>query len=184
MLRNPKVVNWLELGKKRFADAGIVGINIPEMSKEMGVAKSSFYFFFNSKEEYLNQLFAFWEMEGTDRLMAMVNHITDPAKRFFALGKMIEGNLENEFFYFQLKLYAGNHDHAKKFVESVDQKRKIFGTSIFKDAGQSDEDAEFHRTYMKVFFLGRIALMMGHDTDPYYPNFTKEEILKLFGFKK
>jgi len=84
---------------------------------------ASFYFFFNSKEEYLNQLFAYWVVTGTSNLIAMVNQIQDPARRFFALGKMIEENLENEFFYFQLKLYCRENEHgddsSKKLTISV-----------------------------------------------------------------
>jgi hypothetical protein len=148
------------------------------------VAKTSFYFFFNSKEEYLNQLFAYWEMDGTDRIYAMVNRITDPVKRFLALGKMIDGNVENEHFYFQLKLYAKEHKYARIFLDSVSKKRINIATKIFKDAGFSDEEAEAKRRVMKVMTLGHQALMMGYDPDPLYPENTIDDILGMFGLKK
>ena len=53
MIKGLKYRRWLEMGQRRFAKDGIQGININHMSEEMGVAKTSFYFFFNSKEEYL-----------------------------------------------------------------------------------------------------------------------------------
>jgi len=184
MLRNPKLVHWQAVGKRRFAESGINGIHIDDMSKEIGVAKTSFYFFFNSKQEYLNQLFAFWELEGTDRLYAMVNHIEDPVKRFLALGRLIEENIENEHFYFQLKLYAKHNKHAVKFLESVDEKRRNIAVKIFKDAGQSPEDIEKHRAFMSVFYMGRIALTMGYNSESACYEPTQDELLRLFGFKK
>ena len=182
--QNPKIQKWLDIGKRRFAENGIAGININEMSEEMGVAKTSFYFFFSSKEEYLNQLFAYWVVTGTTNLIAMVNQIKDPAKRFLALGKMIEENVENEFFYFQLKLYCKYHKHARKFLEDTDRQRVDFSKKIFKDAGQSDEQAEHSRRMMKVFTMGTLALKSGYDTDPYYPELSPDQILQLFGLKK
>jgi len=184
MLRNPKIVHWLEIGKRRFAESGIKGIHIDEMSEEIGVAKTSFYYFFNGKEEYLNQLFAYWEFEGTDRLYAMVNYIEDPVKRFLALAKLIEENDENEYFYFQLKLYAKNNKHAIKFLESVDLKRKNIAIKIFEDSGQTPEEIDKHRALMMVFYLGRIALKMGYDTGHAYLNPSQGELLKMFGLKK
>ena len=182
--QNPKIQKWLEIGKRRFADDGVNGININEMSEEMGVAKTSFYFFFNSKEEFLNQLFAYWVVVGSDNLIAMVNQIENPAKRFFALGKMIESNVENEFFYFQLKLYAKNNEHARPFLKEADDKRKNFSRKLFNDAGQSAKEVEKNRRMMRVHFMGRMALMMGYDADPSYPEYSKDELLEMFGLNK
>ena len=179
--QNPKIQKWLDIGKKRFADKGAQGININEMSEEIGVAKTSFYFFFSSKEEYLNQLFAYWVVTGTTNLIAMVNQINDPGKRFLALGKMIESNFEGEFFYFQLKLYSRENKHGRKFLEDADRQRVAFSTKIFKDAGQSDEQAEHSRRMMKVFTMGTLALKSGYDSDPYYPELTPDKLLKMFG---
>jgi len=184
MLRNPKIVHWLEVGKKRFAESGISGIHIDDMSKEIGVAKTSFYYFFNSKKEYLNQLFAFWELEGTDRLYAMVNHIEDPTKRFLTLGKLIEENIENEYFYFQLKLYANKNHHAVKFLDNVDSKRKNIATKIFQDAGQSPDEIKKHQPLMFIFYMGRIMTKMGHDSGLVNLEPTRDELLQMFGLKR
>ena len=179
--QNPKIQKWLDIGKRRFSQDGIGGININEMSEEMGVAKTSFYFFFNNKEEYLNQLFAYWVNIGTTNIISMVNQISDPGKRLLALGKMIEENQENEFFYFQLKQYCKKNTHGRPFLHEADEQRVKFSTKIFKDAGQSDEQAEQSRRMMKVLFVGTLALKSGYDADPLYPEIQKDELLKMFG---
>jgi len=182
--QNPKIQKWLDIGKRRFAEKGSAGIHINEMSEEIGVAKTSFYFFFNNKEEYLNQLFAYWVVVGTTNLIAMVNQIENPTKRFLALGRMIEENLENEYFYFQLKYYCKNNEHGRQFLEESDRQRVAFSTKLFKDAGQSDEQAEQSRRMMKVFFMGTLALKSGYDADPHYPELPPDKILQMFGLKK
>ena len=37
---------------------------------------------------------------------------------------------------------------------------------------------------MRVYFMGQIALMMGFDADPSYPELNKSELLTMFGLKK
>ena len=181
---NPKLQKWLDVGKRRFAHSGIEGININEISEEVGVAKTSFYYFFNSKEEFLDQLFAFWVLDGTDRLYAMVSEIKDPAKRFLTLSRLIEENTENEFFYFQLKLYAKDHPEARRFLDVVDRKRKAISVKLFRDAGQSDEQILKNRLQMRMLYMGNVALDMGYVTEPLSYRPSKEELLKLFGLNK
>ena len=181
--QNPKVQKWLDIGKRRFAEEGIHGIKVNEMSDEIGIAKTSFYFFFTTKEEYLNQLFSYWQYDGTERIFSMVSQIQNPVKRFLALIKMIEDNSENEAFYFQLKLYAKRHKHARRFLELVEDKRAYISNGIFKDAGFSDEDVEAKRRMMKVFIMGHQVLMTGYNYDP-IPEYSKDEILELFGLNK
>ena len=153
MEQNPKINKWLNIGIRRFSKQGDLGININDMSEEMGVAKTSFYFFFNSRDEYLEQLFAYWVNEGTIKLINMVDRISDPAKRFLALSKMIESNMENEAFYFQLKLFAENNQFARPYLDEADKQRNQFSLQIFLDAGHSSENAERLRRRMKVFFI-------------------------------
>ena len=181
--QNPKIQKWLDIGIRRFAAHGIDGINVNDMSKEVGVAKTSFYFFFNSKEEYLDQLFAYWEMEGTDQLYAMVNQISDPAKRFLALGKLIIANPENEFFYFNLKLIALTNEKARIHLTNVENKRNNIITKLLKDAGQSEQEIQLNRCKMKIIFYGQAALMMGYNNKGNNVQLPPEEIMKMLGIK-
>ena len=184
MINNLKYKRWLELGKKRFAEEGIQGININHLSDEVGVAKTSFYFFFKSREEYLEQLFAYWVNEGTTKLITMVNRISDPAKRFLAIGKMIEENHENELFYYQLKLFARNNAFARPYLDETDNQRKNFALKMFKDAGHSAEDAKRLWARMRVYYMGMQALQMGYNSDDVFPELTPDQLLHFFEFTK
>ena len=88
------------------------------------------------------------------------------------------------FFYFQLKLYAKNNEHAIPFLKEADDKRKNFSRKLFNDAGQSAKEVEKNRRMMRVYFMGRMALMMGYDADPSYPEYSKDELLEMFGLNK
>ena len=47
----------VERSQKTVIKKGVEAVNIDEMSKKLGVAKTSFYHFFKSKSEFLDRLF-------------------------------------------------------------------------------------------------------------------------------
>ena len=55
----PKIVaqkkDWIELGYKLFSETGISGIVIEKMSKILNCNKSSFYWHFKAKKEFIQQ---------------------------------------------------------------------------------------------------------------------------------
>ncbi len=65
LYEQPRLVPWLKVGIKRFAADGLEGLNINEISAEIKISKTSFYHFFGSKQEYINELFEHWLQEGT-----------------------------------------------------------------------------------------------------------------------
>lgn len=56
----PKIVakkeDWIKLGYKRFADQGVSGINVEKMAKALKVNKSSFYWHFKTRKDFIEQL--------------------------------------------------------------------------------------------------------------------------------
>ena len=184
MAKSTKIQQWLNIGKRRFSEEGIKGINIQEMSVEMKVAKTSFYHFFSTRDEFLNQLFNYWEYDGTDRIIALFDQIGDPIKRMHAIFELVNKNKENEFFYYHLKLYSKDNPEGRKFIDNADLKRGKQLFKIFKELEFSDTIALKKSRLMKTVLLGRFSLMMGYVNDEYDFNLSKNEILEMMGIKE
>jgi AcrR family transcriptional regulator len=135
MQKNSKALRWLKEGKKRYANDGIKGININEMSKSIGVSKTSFYFHFKTKEEYLKHLYNYWIEEGSTSVMNKVAIIDDLHARFRKLMELAFHNVENDKFLFQLRMLAYTNSTALQFVKRVENKRKKYATKFFTDMG-------------------------------------------------
>lgn len=58
--------DWLKIGLIFFSLEGVNGLKIERLAKELGVAKSSFYWHFKDREDLLNQLLDFWIHEYTE----------------------------------------------------------------------------------------------------------------------
>ena len=126
MRRNPKAKRWLAEGKRRFANEGIKGININEMAKSIGVAKSSFYFMFKNQQVYWKELLKYWEIEGTYQITERVSVIDDPKAKFRKLMELALDNNENDRFLFMLRPYAQVNPEAKRVLSRIENFREGF----------------------------------------------------------
>lgn len=164
---------WLEEAHIRFFEQGITGINIEDISKTIGVAKTSFYHFFNSKEEFLEKLFEKWEYEGTDLLIAKFSPISDPISRIEnVLNYVFTKNIENEIFLMQLQRLALIDTLAAKYLIRAKKKRMAFTLKFFTDMGYETLDAEKKAMLWYTYATGRI-------TNKDNKKFSNEEILSV-----
>ena len=104
MKNNPQKTNFLDAGIRRFAERGIDGIKIDELCEEIGISKSSFYHYFESKKGFVEKLFDYWYEITHGNVSEQVNKIDDATERFLMLKKMIDANEEVEYCFLQMKL--------------------------------------------------------------------------------
>lgn len=96
----------LKVGKKLFAEEGISAINIVRLSKVVGRSKSSFYFLFKTRENFILELIEYWGAECTDRIIEEVREMEKPVEQFKKLMVLAYTDYENNKFLMQLRVYA------------------------------------------------------------------------------
>lgn len=151
---NPKAVQWLKEGKKRFAQDGISGLNILEMSKRIGIAKTSFYFLFKSKDEFIKQLLKYWVEEGTNSIINAVAVIDDPHARFRKLLELALNNIENDKFLFHLRDYSQNNAYAANVLKDLENSRLKYLNKIFTEMGYAPNVCKKKAKDVYYFYLG------------------------------
>ena len=154
-MRNPKLQLWLDAGIKRFAQNGLKGLNVSEIAKKIGTAPSSFYHFFNTKEDYLKDLIDYWHEQGSMKIIKEVFLEDEPDKAINLLFKL---EFENNFIYecFLLQLRAASHDNElfKKKIEETDKLRVSFLTSLLARKGLNEEEAKRKASQIHSYVTG------------------------------
>lgn len=154
-MKNPKLQPWLDVGVKRFALNGLKGLNISEMAKEAETAASSFYHYFNTKEEYLEELLDYWHEEGSMRIVKEVFLEEEPLKAIRKLFKLIfETNFIYECFLMQLRAASYENEMFLKKVNETDKFRISFLTSLLARTGLSDKEAKTKATQIRNYVTG------------------------------
>ena len=121
-MRNPKLKPWLDEGIRRVSINGHADLKISEIAINIGISKSSFYHFFNTKEEYLEQLIEYWEEE--EETVNIIKHVLlqknlkEPIT--FLLNHTFSVNFENELVLQQFRASAATSEYQKKrYMRSI-----------------------------------------------------------------
>ena len=181
MKNNPQINNFLDVGIRRFAERGIDGIKVDEICEDVGVAKSSFYHYFGSKKKFTERIFEYWFEITHSSTIKEVKDINNPRERFLKLKEIIDSNMDIEYFFLQLKLYALTNKKAQETIERASHARYKAVFEIFKLAGKSDEEADSKTRIWTMIYYGRVALMHGYAGSVDEIDIPDEGILKILG---
>lgn len=157
-MKNPKLKPWLDSGISRIAKYGLSGINVSEMADEIKIAKSSFYHYFTTKDEYLNQLLEYWEQEGTIRIIKdslLHPDLEQPVRHL--LDQVFEFNFVHEFVLQQFRTSSIDNKNIHKKVAEIDQIRVSFLTVLINKSGYTGTEAKKKAKQVYIFFLGNLS---------------------------
>lgn len=157
-MRNPKLKPWFDSGINRIAKYGLSGINVSEMAEETKIAKSSFYHYFATKDEYLDQLLQYWEEEGTLRIIknVLLHPIPSQPVRHL-LENILEINFAHECVLQQFRISPSENRNIHRKVAEIDQIRISFLTNMLNKSGYTGTEADKKARQVYIFFLGIFA---------------------------
>jgi AcrR family transcriptional regulator len=118
----PHKTIWIEAGYERFAQAGLAGLKVEALAKQVGVSKSSFYHHFADMELFVEQLLARHTQQAA--VLAekeLQSRRIDPD----LIGVLLEHKMDL-LFSRQLRV----HRNHKAFGEALAQSDQIIGHSF------------------------------------------------------
>lgn len=157
-MKNPKLKPWLDAGISRIAKYGLSGINVSEMAEETKIAKSSFYHYFTTKDEYLLQLLEYWEEQGTIRIIknALLHpDLGQPVRK--VLDNVLEINFVHECVLQQFRISSYDNKVILDKVKEIDHIRVSFLTTMVNKSGYTGAEAKKKARQVYIFFLGTLA---------------------------
>jgi AcrR family transcriptional regulator len=154
----PKIIakkqDWVNLGFKLFSEKGISGIVIEKMAKKLKVNKSSFYWHFKTKNEFIQQLIEFWVNNETEQIIRLTNNEKSALQKFKTLIKLSYKKMPNQDFIFYLKRYAQKEKRIKSIIEKIDFQRIDYVKSLLQGMGYSELDANIKSSLFYKHLIG------------------------------
>ena len=176
----PKIVatkdQWIELGYHLFSQTGIRGLNVDKMSKELKCNRSSFYWHFKTKSDFVHQVIDHWIKVETDQVILEVEKCkTDKEKlqKFLMIAFKNEPYLEFAFF---LKRYAKNNKYAQSIVDKIDKRRLRFTADLLEKNGYSKRESEIKANIFFKFLIGHHELNKNKTQSKNYLKPIKKEL--------
>jgi AcrR family transcriptional regulator len=154
----PKVVateeQWLQKGIERFSQNGIEGLVIERMSIELGCSKSSFYWYFKNRGEFVRRVVERWMEQATDQVMQYTKaQGTIEQQINQLLVQMFSVTRKGDFLFYLRKLSAEDPDY-QEIIDRMEYERIHFGQELLEKAGLTPKRAEQKSRILYHYYLG------------------------------
>ena len=152
--------DWLNLAIETLVNEGIDQVKVQVMSKKLGVARSSFYWFFESIQDLQNQLLSHWLTRNTDPI---IERAFRPAPNVIrAVCNVFECWVDPDLFDPNLDAairYWGRRDPAvRAIVDKADTKRLEAVARMFMRYDYPEEEALIRARVLYFTQIGHYTL--------------------------
>ncbi|MEO1538533.1 MAG: TetR/AcrR family transcriptional regulator [Pseudomonadota bacterium] len=159
--------DWLTAARDRLVSAGVGDVKILTLAQHLGVARSSFYWYFADRADLLDALLADWEARNT---RCIVEKCEQPAKsisealcNFFAC--FVDPQLFDHGLDFAIREWSRRDTELRQRVDAADTARIASVTAMFVNHGYETQDADARARILYFMQLGYHALEVNEPMD-------------------
>ncbi|TCU73377.1 TetR family transcriptional regulator [Bradyrhizobium sp. R2.2-H] len=154
---------WVEAGFAELARAGVEGVRVEVVAKNLGVTKGGFYRRFADRAALLDAMLEGWR-EGRVAAIAQQTSLDgqEPRERLRALIQLYSERLNPEGMAIELAIrqWARSDENAAAAVASVDAARLKHVSELYRAAGLAAEAAEAQAFLFYCFIFGQSLLFV------------------------
>jgi AcrR family transcriptional regulator len=148
--------DWADAALRALAEGGVEAVAVEPIAARLNASKSSFYWLFSGRPELLAAALARWEHTGTDRVIAALEKVADPAERMRVLIRTAFAPAGGDL---ALRLIDESGEPAvRAAVERVTRRRLDFLEQGYADLGLPAARARDLAAASYAVFLGTAAL--------------------------
>lgn len=163
---------WINAGLEALKKSGARALKAEPLAKGLGVSRGSFYWHFESKEDFEVLIVKEWRLRSTQTVIVEIDKIPDPKKQ---LSELIDLAMSNNMALDKaIRAWATHNVIVAKTVAQVDKERIRYVESLLQNAGVSKIDVHLRAKMIYWSSLGRqIAISSAR------PSLSKVELDKL-----
>lgn len=152
--------DWLKAAVAAVVSGGVDQVKVQVIARNLGVSRSSFYWFFKSRQDLLDQLLAHWQATNT---AAIVERAERPAASpCRSVLHVFECWVREEFFNPRLDIavrdWARKSEAARQAVEQGDEERVGALTAMFERHGYAAPEAFIRARVLYFMQIGYYSL--------------------------
>jgi AcrR family transcriptional regulator len=159
--------DWLNLAIKALVSDGIDHVKIQVIAKELGVSRSSFYWFFESLQDLHNQLLEHWLRKNTGPI---IERAMRPAPTIIRAIINVFECWTDEALYdprldMAIRLWARRSEQVKAVMELADNQRLEAVAAMYRRYGYQEEDALIRARVLYFTQIGHYTLEVDEDLE-------------------
>lgn len=135
--------DWLNVAMDVLISDGVEKVKVLTLAERLDVSRSSFYWYFKSRQELLDSLLELWEATNTAAIVhqttSPANTITQACFNFFKC--FVDPDLFNSALDFAVRDWAKRSGKVRRILDQSDQTRISAIEEVFRKFGYDDTDA-------------------------------------------
>ncbi|WP_419910218.1 TetR/AcrR family transcriptional regulator [Hoeflea sp.] len=152
--------DWLDLAKDILVSEGVGSIKVLALSQRLDVSRSSFYWFFKSRRDLLDQLLHYWEHKNTASIVERANRPAHSiAEGVFNLFECwVDEALFDPGLDFAVREWARRSPKVRELVDRADNERVKAITGMFAKHGYEEPESFVRARVIYFMQIGYYAL--------------------------
>jgi AcrR family transcriptional regulator len=156
--RGVSKAQWLEAAMRRLCDHSVADITVDGLAKELGIARSGFYWHFKSREGLLDALLDYWVHEVTEVITDNVDvDGLEPKARLVKCAEMIH-ELDLTRYEIGIRQFALRDERAFRAVKKANNMRMDFIRKAFSELGFAGDDLEMRTMLFACYHSCEISM--------------------------
>lgn len=152
--------DWLNVALDFLVSDGVAEVKVLTIGNRLGVSRSSFYWYFKSRKDLLNQLLAEWERTNTGILVRHseieARTITEAVCNFFRC--VVDPNGFNHQLDFAVREWARRDGAVRRIIDRSDTARHRALARMFERFGYAPDEADIRARVLYYQQIGYYAL--------------------------
>ena len=156
---------WLEAGYKALIESGIDAVKIMPLARQLGLSRTSFYWFFDDREALLAALLDGWAARTTEPLVAATRHYaeTQAEAMLNVIGCFISPETFDSRLEFAIRSWALQDQDVARRVEAADAARLSALTAMMRHWGHEPSEADVRARAVYLVQIGYISMQAKED---------------------
>ena len=152
--------DWINLALRTLIADGIESVRVLPLGQKLGVSRSSFYWYFESRQDLLDQLLNHWRDTNTK---AIVERARRPAETIimgvlnvfecWADERLFDPRLD-----FAIREWARRSDDVRRVIDEADDERLAAIRDMYRCHGYDEEDAFIRARVLYYMQIGYYVL--------------------------
>jgi AcrR family transcriptional regulator len=139
---------------EQFARSGSDGLVIEQMASELGCSKSSFYWYFKNRKDYIVRIVERWSDITTQQLIRQSSGAGTAEDQLDTLMREMFAVTQKGDFLFYLRKFAGEHADYQTILDTIEEARVLHAQELLTRLGMHLEAAEHKSRILYHYYLG------------------------------
>lgn len=151
---------WLNAARAALIEEGTAGVEVNKLAKRLGVSRGGFYWFFDNRQQLLEELLGYWVRTSSAQFAGILDHTgRNGAREFQSLVELWVGESDYDPRWDgAVRDWARTSARVLEAVQLVDAKRIAIIENIFIDLGYQGMEAHIRARITYYHQVGYYAL--------------------------